>query len=150
GVDDFAMWIDGKRTAGEVVEAKSARKIYEDIVRRMKDPGLLEHIGENLYRVRVYPVPAKGKQKVEISFSQIAKRDGGITEYVYPLKVCGSARRTKQDFTVRVELESSAELKSVYSPSHDVGVSRDGARKAVIGFEAKNHDLAKDFQLFWT
>ena len=57
-IDDFAMYINGKRQSGELVEKKKARKIYEDIVRRMKDPGLLEHIGANLFKVSVYPATA--------------------------------------------------------------------------------------------
>lgn len=150
GVKDFAMWMDGKRVKGEVVEAKKARDIYTDIVRRMQDPGLLEYLGDNLYRVRVFPVPPKGRQKIEISFSQITPRDAGIAEYVYPLRARNCSLKTEKDFTVRVDLSSSAPLRSVYSPSHAVGVSREGEHKAVVGFEANQHDLNKDFRLYWT
>ncbi|MFO0945710.1 MAG: VIT domain-containing protein [Planctomycetota bacterium] len=150
GVQDFAMWIDGKRIKGEVVEAKKARDIYTDIVRRMKDPGLLEYMENSLYRVRVFPVPAQGRQKIEISFSQVVPRDGGIAEYVYPLRARNCELKTEKDFTVRVDLQSSAALKSVYSPSHAVGVSREGDHKAIVGFEANQYDLSKDFRLYWT
>ena len=53
-ISDFAMMINGKRMSGELVEKGKARGIYEDIVRRMKDPGLLEHIGGNLFRISVF------------------------------------------------------------------------------------------------
>ncbi len=65
-ISDFAMMINGKRMSGELVEKGKARGIYEDIVRRMKDPGLLEHIGGNLFRISVFPVPANGLQKIEL------------------------------------------------------------------------------------
>ena len=65
-ISDFAMYINGKRTSGELVEKDKARRTYEDIVRRMKDPGLLEHLGGNLFRVSVFPVPANGLQKIEL------------------------------------------------------------------------------------
>ena len=66
-VTEFAMYINGKRASGELLEKGKARKIYEDIVRRMKDPGLLEYMDNNLFRVRVYPVPRKGRQRIEIT-----------------------------------------------------------------------------------
>jgi len=68
-ISDFALYINGKRTSGELVEKDKARRTYEDIVRRMKDPGLLEHIGGNLFRVSVFPVPANGLQKIELEYS---------------------------------------------------------------------------------
>jgi len=33
------------------------RAIYEDIVRRERNPGLLEFVGQQLYRARVYLIP---------------------------------------------------------------------------------------------
>ena len=63
---DFAMYMNGKRVSGEIVEKNEARRIYQNIVRRMKDPGLLEHMSDNLFRASVYPVPANGEQRIEI------------------------------------------------------------------------------------
>src|SRR5918912_130809 len=40
-VNKFTMWVNGKETAGELVEAGKAREIYTSIVRRTQDPGLL-------------------------------------------------------------------------------------------------------------
>lgn len=150
GVKDFAMWMDGKRVKAELVEATQARKIYEDIVRRTKDPGLLEQMGNNLWRVRVFPIPAHGTQKIEISYHEIVPRDSGICEYTYPLRGGGEHARVEGSFTVRVDLSSAAALKSVYSPTHAVGVNRDGDHKAVVGFEASRYLLDRDFQLFWS
>src|ERR1700739_4293981 len=59
-VQKFTMWVDGKEVSGELVEAAKATQIYTDIVRRTQDPGLLEYLGNNLLRVCVFPVPAKG------------------------------------------------------------------------------------------
>src|SRR3954471_2038206 len=62
-VNRFSMWGDGKETKGEMVEAGKARSVYESIVRRTQDPGLLEYLGSDLLRLRVFPVPAHGDQK---------------------------------------------------------------------------------------
>src|SRR5207302_1832179 len=72
GVNKFTMWVDGKEVSGEMVEADKARSIYTDIVRRMQDPGLLEYLGNNLLRLRVFPVPAHGDQKLTVKFTSVA------------------------------------------------------------------------------
>ncbi len=148
-ISDFALFINGKRTSGELVEKDKARRTYEDIVRRMKDPGLLEHIGGNLFRVSVFPVPANGLQKIELTYSQTLAFEGGLYTYVYPLKTGDKASRMLSDFTVAVRLNSNLPIKSIYSPSHKVGISRKGEREAVIGFEEDKALLDRDFVLYY-
>src|SRR3954447_19990964 len=51
----FTMWVDGKETKGEMLPADKARDVYTSIVQRTQDPGLLEYIGNNLLRLRIFP-----------------------------------------------------------------------------------------------
>lgn len=149
GIADFAMYINGKRVSGELVEKGKARQIYEDIVRRMKDPGLLEHMGGNLFRVSVYPVPRNGEQRIEIAYSQTLDFEAGLYKYVYPLKTSDRASSTIEDFTVKAEIASAVPIKSVYSPSHKIGVTRRGDNRAIIGFEEERSLLDRDFVLYY-
>ncbi|MEI6807842.1 MAG: VIT domain-containing protein [bacterium] len=148
-IADFAMYINGKRVSGELVEKGKARQIYEDIVRRMKDPGLLEQMGGNLFRVSVYPVPRNGEQRIEISYSQTLEFEAGLYKYVYPLKTSERASSTLGDFTVKAEIASGVPIKTVYSPSHKIGVTRKGDNRAVIGFEEERALLDRDFVLYY-
>src|SRR5947209_10123277 len=59
-VRKFSMWLGGKEVKGELVEADKARTIYADIVQRTLDPGLLEYMGNDLLRLKIFPVPPKG------------------------------------------------------------------------------------------
>ncbi len=149
-VSDFAMHINGKRMGGEIVGKDQARGIYQDIVRRMKDPGLLEHLGNDLFRVSVYPIPGNGEQRIEISYSQALEYDGGLYKLVYPLKTGEKASQTLEDFTVGVRLSSKVALKNIYSPSHDVGINRKGDHHASIGFEEDRSVLDRDFVLYYS
>src|SRR6516162_9575098 len=88
-VRKFSMWVNGKEVPGELVEADKARKIYTEIVQRTLDPGLLEYMGNNLLRLRVFPVPANGDQKIALSYTSIAGNDNGLVEYIYPLRTDG-------------------------------------------------------------
>lgn len=149
-IKDFAMYIDGKRMKGELLDKNRAREIYEDIVRRARDPGLLEYMDHDLLRLRIFPVPAKGTQKVELEYTQLVPMDDGLSEYVFPLRVGEKASRTLEDFTVTVRLRSDVPLANVYSPTHEVGVSRPSDHEAVAGMETKAALLDRDFQLFYT
>lgn len=149
-VSDFAMFMNGKRVSGELIERNKARRIYQDIVRRMRDPGLLEYLGGNLFKASVFPIPPRGVQKVELSYSQVVSMDGGICQYTYPLKTGEKASRVQDDFTVRVKLKSTVPLKSIYSPSHEIDITRKGNHEASVGLEASGVSLDKDFVLYYT
>src|SRR5437870_1069059 len=99
-VNKFMMCVGDKEVAGELVEAAKAREIYTSIVRRTQDPGLLEYLGNNLLRMRVFPVPANGDQKVTLSFTSVAQNEGGLVEYIYPLKTDGKSTATLEDFSI--------------------------------------------------
>lgn len=148
-VDKFSMWVDGKETAGELLDGKKAAKIYTDIVRRTQDPGLLEYLGNDLMRLRVFPVPPRGDQKVKLSFKAVAPKDGSVVEYVYPLKTDGKATRTLEEFSVKVTIKSQAGVQNVYSPTHAVTVHRKGDKEVAVEFERNQGLLDKDFQLFY-
>ena len=149
-VNKFTMWVDGKEVAGEMVEADKARDIYNGIVRRMQDPGLLEYMGNNLLRLRVFPVPARGDQKVSLRYTSVATRDSGLVEYVYPLKTDAKAATTLEQFTLDATLKSQHAVQNVYSPTHSIKVARPGDREVRVHFERGQAPLDKDFQLFYT
>jgi Ca-activated chloride channel family protein len=149
-VSKFAMWVNGKEVKGEMVEADRAASVYTDIVRRTQDPGLLEYMGNNLLRLRVFPVPPHGDQKVSVSFTCIAGSDVGLTEYVYPLKTDGKASRTLEKFRFDATIQSQRGVQNVYSPTHTVKVTRTGDHEARVHFEAQGAALDKDLQLFYS
>ena len=115
-VNKFTMWVGGKEVTGELVEAAKAREIYTSIVRRTQDPGLLEYIGSNLLQMRVFPVPARGDQKVAMSFTAIVPRDADLVEYVYPLKTDGKATSTLEDFAITATSSRSMPCRTSTAP----------------------------------
>ncbi|MFO0801326.1 MAG: VIT and VWA domain-containing protein [Gemmataceae bacterium] len=148
-VDRFSMWIDGKETNGELLPAKDAEKVYTDIVRRIQDPGLLEYLGNGLMRMKVFPIPPRGDQKVKISFRSVAPRDGSVVEYTYPLRTDGRATATLEDFSVRVSIKSQQAIQNVYSPTHAVTVVRKADKEVTVEFAKEQGVLDRDFQLFY-
>jgi Ca-activated chloride channel family protein len=149
-VRKFSMWVDGKEVPGELVEAEKARKIYTDIVQRTLDPGLLEYMGNNLLKLRVFPVPPKGDQKISISYTSVSNIDNGLVEYVYPMKTSSKAAQTLEKFSLSVRLKAQHAIQNIYSPTHAITTQRPSDREAVVGFEKEQALLDTDFQLFYT
>ncbi len=148
-VRKFSMWVNGKEVAGELVEADKARQIYTSIVQRTLDPGLLEYMGNNLLKLRVFPVPARGDQKISISYTSIAPSDNGLIEFLYPLKADARAASTLKEFSLKVNLKSQHSLQNIYSPTHAITMVRPNDKEAIIGFEKDQAVLDRDFQLFY-
>jgi Ca-activated chloride channel family protein len=148
-VNKFSMFVDGKEVGGEMVEAAKARQVYTDIVRRTQDPGLLEYMGQNLLRLRVFPIAPKVDQKVTVRFTAVAPQDNGLVEYVYPIKSDGRASATLQDYSIKVAIKSTQPLLNVYSPTHAIAVKRNGDRAVEVNFDRNQAVLDKDFQLFY-
>ncbi|HSQ57788.1 MAG TPA: VIT domain-containing protein [Gemmata sp.] len=148
-VDRFTMWVDGKETSGELLDAKHANKVYTEIVRRTQDPGLLEYLGNRMMRLRVFPIPAKKDQKIKISFKSIAAKDGNLVEYVYPMKTDGKSTRTLEEFSLKLTLKSQHAIHTIYSPTHAITTNRKGDKEAAIEFQRDQSILDKDFQLFY-
>jgi hypothetical protein len=79
----FAMKLGEVWQDGEVVEKKAAREAYEDFLHRKQDPALLEQAAGNEFSARVFPIPARGRKELILSYSQELTRD---TPYTIPLR----------------------------------------------------------------
>ena len=148
-VNKFTMWVNGKEVSGEMLEAAKARQIYTDIVRRTQDPGLLEYMGNNLLRMKVFPILPRSDQKVALSFTAVATRDADLVEYIYPLKTDGKATSTLQEFSIQATIKSQHPIQNIYSPTHAISVTRPSDREALVKFDRNQALLDKDFQLFY-
>jgi Ca-activated chloride channel family protein len=149
-IDKFSMDINGTPTEAELLTADKARSIYEDIVRKMKDPALLEYVGRDAFKVRIFPIEPHGTKHIKIKYTQVLSEDAGLVEYAYPLNTEKFSSRPIGEVSVAVKLQSDRPIKSVYCPSHDAEIKRHGDCEATIGFEAKNARPDTDFKLLFT
>ena len=162
---EFAIWENGKKLVGEVRSREEARRIYDEIVRRQRDPGLLEYAGKDLFQASIFPIPPNSDKKLEMTYSQVLKAESGTVAYRYPLgtgrnlwarqnprieNVSTANTGNRQEFgTVsgKIEIVGKEALRNVYSPSHQIDVNRKGETTATISFESSRND--NDFQLFY-
>ncbi len=148
-IKKFSMYINGKEVPAELLEAKKARKIYEDIVRQMKDPALLEYQELKLFRARVYPIEPYGKKRIKISYQEILKKDNGTIEYNYPLNTEKFSSAPLKETLINVELKSGDKIKNIYCPTHEAEIIRKGEKRAVISYEENNTKPDRDFKIYY-
>ncbi len=84
-VSGYELEVEGRMRQAVAVPKDRGREIFEDIVRRGIDPGLAELTKGNVFRTRLYPIPANGVKKVAISFEQELTDTGNGFHYVLPL-----------------------------------------------------------------
>lgn len=148
-VDELALWMNGKREVGKVMERAQARQIYESIVRRARDPGLIEYVDSELVEIKVFPIPPNGKQRIELKYSHLVDYEGGLFRYRYPMKTDQQATATLEDFTYTVNIKSKAPIKNLYSPTHRLATSVRGTT-GLASMEKDAFSLADDLLLYWT
>ncbi|CAF3314541.1 unnamed protein product [Rotaria sp. Silwood2] len=69
----FGLDVDGVIVDGVVVEKQKARITFEKEVRKGVDPGLVEIVQGNVFRTRVYPMPAGGTRTVRVIYQDQAQ-----------------------------------------------------------------------------
>jgi len=84
-ISKFSMFVGGEEIKGEILDKDEARKIYQDIVRRKRDPALLEYFKDGMFKASVYPIPAHGETRIKLYYSEVLKLNGGICGYRYTL-----------------------------------------------------------------
>jgi Ca-activated chloride channel homolog len=149
-INNFSMALNGKKITAELLDAEKAKKIYEEIVLRMKDPALLEYAGRNAFKVRIYPIEPHSTKKVGIEYGQILRSDSNTFNYVYPLNTEKFSSKPIKEVSIKINLETKEKIKMLFCPSHNVEIKRNGDNRAVIGFEESNVLPDTDFSLYYS
>lgn len=134
----FAMKIGEGWQEGEVVERQRARQAYEDFLHLRQDPALLEQEAGNEFSARVFPIPARGRKELIVSYSHaLARAD---EPYVLPLRGLAKvgrldvrvllgdrpAAKESEDLEVEVSDRRMVELhKKDWTPDRDFEVRQD-------------------------
>lgn len=149
-VNHFTLWIDGKPVEGKVLSAEEARQTYEDTVRQLKDPALLEYVGRGAVQASVFPIPPDGERRIELEYSQTLPAVNGLISYAYPLNTEKFSAEPIDEVTVKVEILSKQPVRAVYSSSHTVDVQHLDAGHVTASYTATHVLPDADFNLFYS
>src|SRR5438309_4346537 len=119
---EFSLWQGDRELKGEPMDAAQARAIYEEIVRRKRDPALIELAGHGLLRARVFPITPGETRKITLRYTQILERTGDALRFRYAAGTAAASR------SFRLQVDSAARVGDPYSPTHRLTVNRSGDR----------------------
>lgn len=148
-IKEFTMEINGEVVSAELLDAIKARNIYEDIVRQIKDPALLEYADRQLFKVRIFPIEPQSNKKITISYREVLSSDNGMYEYLYPLNTEKFSAKPLKNVSINVDLKTNNKIKNIYSPTHSIDVIHKDNHNTVISFEEENTKPDTDFKLYY-
>lgn len=147
-IDQLTLLVDGKEFPAKLLAKDEARRTYESIVRKNKDPALLEWIGTGMFQTSVFPVPPGAERKVTLSYSQLCRKNGRLTDFLFPLSTAKYTSQPVEKLKIEVAIESQGDIKNVYSPTHAIELKRD-THHATAVFKAENQTPGEDFRLLF-
>ncbi|MCR4412352.1 MAG: VIT domain-containing protein, partial [Thermoguttaceae bacterium] len=145
-VSRFAMFVTHQQLIeGELVERQRAATIYESIVYARRDPALLEQIGDNLFKMRVFPIPPADTKRVLLDYTLPLESDDGQYRFELPL---ASDLDPIWDFQVTGVIRGPTSPGSAACASHpQVKIDQRGKDAITFAWSEKNYRPQSDLAL---
>lgn len=166
---DLQLSINGQLVAGEALDATEARGVYEEIVRRLRDPALVEWMGAGMLRARIFPLAPGEVKTVVVRFQTVAQREGdairvdytgalvpdrsvapGNVPLVSPMipnsragtdiEADSAATSPDRPFFFTLAYRAADASGTPYSPTHTLRTEQDGDRRT-IHIDGVPHDI---------
>jgi Ca-activated chloride channel family protein len=153
---NFSLFQGDLELRGETMNAAEARAIYEEIVRRKRDPALIELAGHGLVRARVFPINAGETRKITLRYTQIMERAGDALQFRYAAggrfgrrisseqTAATQPRPEDAPLTFTLVADSGRAYGDPFSPTHALDVTRERGRLTV----RPDAELRGDFVVF--
>jgi Ca-activated chloride channel homolog len=148
-IDRMTLLVDGREMPAKLLSADAARRAYEEIVRKNRDPALLEWVGTGMFKTSVFPVPPGAKRTVSLRYTQLCRKQEGMTDFLFPLSTAKYTSHPVEKINFRVSVESQEEIKNLYSPTHAIEIKRPDDHHALVTYTAKDQIPSSDFRLLY-
>lgn len=111
---EFQMWIGDRLMHGEMLDRAKAEEVYRRIVDRKKDPGILDHVRDNVWRVRVFPIPAGGGQmKFFTRYVEVLPCLAGQVTYTLPFSIPEERAQKMDLFAIHIDVHAAAPVTKI-------------------------------------
>ncbi len=146
-VQNFMLMVDGQEIPGELMSKDEAKSIYEGIVRRKRDPALMEYVGYGLFKTSVFPIPVGKSRKITIRYTHLCHKKHGTMQYIYPIGTQKFSSQVIPEVNINARIRTSVDIKSVFTPNPGVQIEKVNERFSKITYEGKNIKPSTDFKL---
>ncbi|MBP1657663.1 MAG: hypothetical protein H6Q31_2264 [Bacteroidetes bacterium] len=150
-VHEMYLWINGQRVSYVVKKREEAVVKYQEIVSRIADPAILEQLGSNLFKLRIFPFESRGSRRIEIQYSQPLAYERGSIRYVFPLDMTDYTSAAIEQTSIVVDLQSQLPITSVTTSADQsptaVVTTKLSDKRYKIEYGLENVTFAKDFSV---
>ncbi len=151
-VHELYLWINGVRVAYQVKKREDAVEQYEQIVRGMADPALLESLGNNRFQLRIFPIDALSTRRIEIMYSQPLTFYQSAIQYVFPMDMHDYTSAPIEQATVSISISSQVPILDVQTSVDQhptaVVVNKIDSLRYTVAYGVENVAFAKDFKVY--
>ncbi|MEW6680071.1 MAG: VIT and VWA domain-containing protein, partial [bacterium] len=149
-ISDFAVWDNGIRIPGVILERRRVRELYEEITRVRIDPGLLEQVSEeiiNVFSTKVFPIPAYGTKRIELTYTQELDVTDCRSYFCFPLKPTKYQIQNASNFKITFSIKTQFPMKDFTIHSKDIKptFTLNTPNQIKGNFAAKDFALKEDF-----
>ncbi len=162
-ITELALWENGVRNVAKTMESDTARAIYTATVRKTIDPALLEYMGNNLFKLSVFPIEASGvnsQRRIEVTYAELLPYSAGSIKYTFLMKAVNMSSKPVQRASIQIALTSQQPIMSVTSATHTTAEglaitktssgysilygeeNATSAKDMIINYKLKNDDYA--------
>ena len=114
----FAYWFGEEKVVARIVEKERAAAIYQHITSRMRDPALVEMIGRNTFRARIFPVMPNADLRVEMRWVQVLASTPTGLKYRFPLAPEAKGKGVLDDLDLQISVNSDQGIISASNNYH--------------------------------
>ncbi len=147
-INNFQMVIGGETYQAQLLERDEAKQQFKELMKKNKDPALLEFMDESFYKLEIDAFQPGEKRTIELSYTQELGVRNGLVELTYPLKIDGLLKGSIRDIVIRGSVEDESKVVFIDSPTNKIetSLSRDG-KKAEFTFKDVDYIPNNDFSI---
>jgi Ca-activated chloride channel family protein len=97
-VHDLWLWVDDQIVRAFIMDRWTASSIYEDIVKRRRDPAVLFKNSATSYELRIYPMKGNGKRKIKLTYLMPAQWSATVVSATLPTNLLRTSKNPLATF----------------------------------------------------
>ena len=150
---EMALWINGQRVEQVIKSREQAVQQYEQIVRRLTDPLLAEQVAENVFRLRLFPLPPRSERRLEIKYIQPLPVKEKAIEFFFPLRLENYTAKRIDSAFMHIDFKSQTAIDSLWLgaqvPISTIRVSEISPTRYTVDFKATQTVFEYDFSFYF-
>lgn len=117
-ITELIYWMNGVKYIASVKEKKAAQQAYNDKIRRMLDPALLQFAGDNVFKLNIAPLNPRTDVRFAITYTELLPYEFGKVSYKFLLNATSISSKPLERVSLTINAHTQSKFISMTSPTH--------------------------------